>query len=104
MKYAKTLWHTYVTISGSWWKWHVWISSEFYPLIGIFIQSDDLSPPPVEKILLVGCQNPTSSLPHHHLDPACHAGSRGPLRRISTLGPKPGTNSKKKMHNMEAKP
>jgi hypothetical protein len=72
MKYVKTFWHTYVTISGSWWKWHVWISSEVDPLIGIVIQSDDLSPPPVEKVLIVGCRHPTSSLPPHHLGPPCH--------------------------------
>jgi hypothetical protein len=72
MKYVKTFWHTYVTISGSWWKWHVCISTEVDLLIGIVIWSDDLSLPLVEKVLVVGRWHPTSSLPPHHLGPPCH--------------------------------
>ena len=72
MKYVKLFWHTYVIVGEPWWKWHVWISSKVDPLIRIAIQSDDLSSPPAEKVLVVGCWHPTSSLSPHHLGPPCH--------------------------------
>jgi hypothetical protein len=46
-------------------------------------------------------------LPPTHLITLVHHSvvvSRGPLRRILTLGPKPGTHSKKKLHKIEENP
>jgi hypothetical protein len=37
---------------------HIWVSSEIDPRIGIVIQSNDLSLPPEEKIIIVGCRPP----------------------------------------------